>query len=200
MTEQVGGVGAMFALVAATRRALRCCGNRRQRSKCSNPLVCKRSLTNRTHSRAHDRHVEHPHPCSARNPGSISRRLKGLRECCIPRLYAAASLKQLTRQHDGSASIRPYSAALCRGLIEAGRTPVRSHRSSGRVYSAALCRGLIEALRSASAHAATHREFDRIPRLYAAASLKLAQYPTPGVSTDSRPMLIVFRGSMPRPH
>ena len=97
VTEQVGGVGAMFALVAATRRALRCCGNRRQRSKCSNPLVCKRSLTNRTHSRAHDRHVEHPNPCSARNPGSISRRLKGLHESCVPRLYAAASLKPTKR-------------------------------------------------------------------------------------------------------
>ena len=62
-----------------------------------------------------------------------------------------------------------FSAALCRGLIEA--TPTGS-RCAGvpRAFSAALCRGLIEARRldiSASTSAAS------FPRLYAAASLKL---------------------------
>ena len=182
----------MFALVAATRRALRCCGNRRQRSKCSNPLVCKRSLTNRTHSRAHDRHVEHPHPCSARNPGSISRRLKRLHESCVPRLYAAASLKPAVRTVRGPASSgvpRLYaaaslkrhesrhqfipglmcSAALCRGLIEAVAYALRSV-SGEAACSAALCRGLIEA--SFTTWRAYHHDGAGVPRLYAAASLK----------------------------
>ena len=85
-----------------------------------------------------------------------------------------------------------YSAALCRGLIEA--RVMRSHAASNHLYSAALCRGLIEAS-SASASASAvftaysaalcrglieariaaprHRERRAsIPRLYAAASLK----------------------------
>ena len=62
-----------------------------------------------------------------------------------------------------------FSAALCRGLIEAGRTPPQSSPALSR-FSAALCRGLIEASRcerwvSSPASAG-------FPRLYAAASLK----------------------------
>ena len=86
----------------------------------------------------------------------------------FPRLYVAASLKRLGQ--DLSGVLRPrFSAALCRGLIEAGcRTsspptsrsgfprlyvaaslkhrsaPAMSGRSPGG-FSAALCRGLIEA-------------------------------------------------------
>ena len=108
-----------------------------------------------------------------------------------------------------------YSAALCRGLIEAG---MRGASVSGsRRYSAALCRGLIEAASPARRSA---RWLLRIPRLYAAASLK------PYMRTqfldelhDGIPRLYaaaslkhvsahevlwteerVFRGSMPRPH
>ena len=49
------------------------------------------------------------------------------RRACIPRLYAAASLKPV-RRDDGVQRRREYSAALCRGLIEApaeaGRRPL----------------------------------------------------------------------------
>ena len=61
----------------------------------------------------------------------------------IPRLYAAASLKH----KKGPGPHRDntmYSAALCRGLIEAMTTSAQS-ATSGEWYSAALCRGLIEA-------------------------------------------------------
>ena len=110
--------------------------------------------------------------------------------CRIPRLYAAASLK-----HDGATwTLIPralYSAALCRGLIEANRPPGRqdvrvriprlyaaaSLKHAAPVaglgdhgwYSAALCRGLIEAAHLAAWRALRARG---IPRLYAAASLK----------------------------
>ena len=60
-----------------------------------------------------------------------------------------------------------FSAALCRGLIEACY-PVCATKRAKR-FSAALCRGLIEA------HVHLHldiRVLDRFPRLYAAASLK----------------------------
>ena len=82
----------------------------------------------------------------------------------IPRLYAAASLKRLERNADGK-GLEAYSAALCRGLIEAGS-----------VYR----------LAPTSANC--------IPRLYAAASLKQRGLVT--YASDST----VFRGSMPRPH
>ena len=60
----------------------------------------------------------------------------------FPRLYAAASLKH--RLLDGDVKDRSgFSAALCRGLIEAGEQPAR--RRGGAGFSAALCRGLIEA-------------------------------------------------------
>ena len=58
-----------------------------------------------------------------------------------------------------------FSAALCRGLIEAGFIPIT--RDAVREFSAALCRGLIEATRI-------------------------------GVGTVQRQA--VFRGFMPRPH
>ena len=103
----------------------------------------------------------------------------------FPRLYAAASLKRSmprpsTHPRGGGAGV-PFSAALCRGLIEA----VRLYDSRD---AAALCRGLIEARPCAaptsrvfrsSAHALVTARF---PRLYAAASLKR------------------YYGVMPRPH
>ena len=60
----------------------------------------------------------------------------------IPRLYAAASLKRIRHLPRYFNDLR-YSAALCRGLIEA--PPMRPSIRDNRVYSAALCRGLIEA-------------------------------------------------------
>ena len=107
----------------------------------------------------------------------------------FPRLYAAASLK---RAHPpGRRTFRhPFSAALCRGLIEAGlRWPDQgenrlrfprlyaaaslkrlfqgSRGAARRGFSAALCRGLIEA--RCTSVAASHA-------------------------------VGVFRGFMPRPH
>ena len=108
----------------------------------------------------------------------------------IPRLYAAASLKRPARR-DVIRHAEMYSAALCRGLIEAlvitrpcrrrrrrriprlyaaaSLKPVTVVDNDGweNAYSAALCRGLIEARRP---------DVQRIA-------------PT-----------LVFRGSMPRPH
>ena len=85
----------------------------------------------------------------------------------IPRLYAAASLKRGCTGTRRGASYR-YSAALCRGLIEAC-----AHKQNvgffWQRYSAALCRGLIEAKRWS---ARNEKRMTRIPRLYAAASLK----------------------------
>ena len=84
-----------------------------------------------------------------------------------------------------------FSAALCRGLIEA---PPHPHDAGHivLVFSAALCRGLIEA---AQTPIQTDQGFRRFPRLYAAASLKLGS--RTGVIQDD---LDVFRGFMPRPH
>ena len=62
-----------------------------------------------------------------------------------------------------------FSAALCRGLIEAGRLSRACAVEVGR-FSAALCRGLIEAT---CAHPEPSRGAGSFPRLYAAASLKL---------------------------
>ena len=156
----------------------------------------------------------------------------------IPRLYAAASLKLPIESSDGITQLL-YSAALCRGLIEACHT-VAAHSatagysaalcrglieaSSARCprwpactsYSAALCRGLIEACRPTMACTAST---SRIPRLYAAASLK-PDSPSPITThcksysrlyaaaslklaprTEYRVDRVdVFRGSMPRPH
>ena len=85
----------------------------------------------------------------------------------FPRLYAAASLKPSEVRINGFV-FASFSAALCRGLIEAvsrrGALP-----DCPRTFSAALCRGLIEARRRSTP--ATPRSA-RFPRLYAAASLK----------------------------
>ena len=132
----------------------------------------------------------------------------------IPRLYAAASLKRCRGRAD-HATMRRYSAALCRGLIEAASVGVTAISEIAK-YSAALCRGLIEASRMSSrvlmasriprlyAAASLKRltppqSVDRqisIPRLYAAASLKRPQWPRSGGSPGPH----VFRGFMPRPH
>ena len=110
--------------------------------------------------------------------------------------------------------IGAFSAALCRGLIEATsamrlkfgcragfprlyvaaslkRRPLRTATHDSEPFSAALCRGLIEAdwrVRSV----ATARSF---PRLYVAASLKRAD---PIGARHDR--IDVFRGFMSRPH
>ena len=108
---------------------------------------------------------------------------------CIPRLYAAASLKppRVVGAHRVRETV--YSAALCRGLIEA-RAHVQVFPDLG-LYSAALCRGLIEAIEECTS---LGNLAGRIPRLYAAASLKL------DAERGSDIGIIVFRGSMPRPH
>ena len=132
----------------------------------------------------------------------------------IPRLYAAASLKP-----GGAAAHHPihptgYSAALCRGLIEAGSS--RKGSIGMEQYSAALCRGLIEAPRIFSY---TLAQPGGIPRLYAAASLKLrigSQHralddlysaalcrgliEANGQRSRCDGLRFVFRGFMPRPH
>ena len=109
---------------------------------------------------------------------------------CIPRLYAAASLKRHSR-HQGDGAMVLYSAALCRGLIEAPthRYPYNADNTTciPRLYAAA---SLKLAVRSET-RTGTHR----IPRLYAAASLKPRRLT--GAERGERP---VFRGFMPRPH
>ena len=83
----------------------------------------------------------------------------------FPRLYVAASLKRPC-QSASRRDARRFSAALCRGLIEA---PWRARWSRWTArFSAALCRGLIEASR----RIASHGNRARFPRLYVAASLK----------------------------
>ena len=108
-----------------------------------------------------------------------------------------------------------FSAALCRGLIEAGRD-VRGINGGNPGFSAALCRGLIEA---PSRRGRAPLRSPRFPRLYAAASLKRAALPGMwrGKSVFSAALcrglieavqgsqqvsllLCVFRGFMPRPH
>ena len=130
----------------------------------------------------------------------------------FPRLYAAASLKP-RRQRERNGTDRGFSAALCRGLIEAHQpsawsSPVPSFSAAlcrglieawrhvgcyrhWRKFSAALCRGLIEAKKARSY---STRLIQRFPRLYAAASLKLI---VPGLPVV---IWLVFRGFMPRPH
>ena len=90
----------------------------------------------------------------------------------FPRLYAAASLKHTGGQQGGGIG-REFSAALCRGLIEARspigaavarllrfprlyaaaslkRTGVTAQQGDKPWFSAALCRGLIEAIRGST--------------------------------------------------
>ena len=61
----------------------------------------------------------------------------------FPRLYAAASLKPDQRLHV-ELRVARFSAALCRGLIEA--QDECDIRCASSMFSAALCRGLIEAI------------------------------------------------------
>ena len=88
----------------------------------------------------------------------------------FPRLYAAASLKQRDPVVAQLDAVAGFSAALCRGLIEAIPASIATSRGTGRFprlyaaaslkrgrgdgrararrrFSAALCRGLIEAPR-----------------------------------------------------
>ena len=107
----------------------------------------------------------------------------------FPRLYAAASLKR-RNSHPSVCMTSTFSAALCRGLIEARQTGMPSANT-----------------------------VERFPRLYAAASLKLLRDAQQcrefalfsaalcrglieaGTSPiGSRCATAVFRGSMPRPH
>ena len=86
-----------------------------------------------------------------------------------------------------------YSAALCRGLIEAIRAisadpPGIFCRCIPRLYAAASLKRSNPRPYSSSSQAS-------IPRLYAAASLK--PMPAALVSLNA---LEVFRGFMPRPH
>ena len=85
----------------------------------------------------------------------------------FPRLYAAASLKQDVEKQNKRESVgfpRLYAAASLKQ-----ESPGHGYPLAGR-FSAALCRGLIEA--SSAEQAAANRDA-RFPRLYAAASLKL---------------------------
>ena len=108
----------------------------------------------------------------------------------FPRLYAAASLKQWIREqleHDRIS----FSAALCRGLIEAPGDALAMSGLNG-AFSAALCRGLIEAR-------ARDELGTRSPATFSAALCRgLIEAPT----RRGRPALgqHVFRGFMPRPH
>ena len=137
----------------------------------------------------------------------------GRLEACFPRLYAAASLKRHSPALWESTAMT-FSAALCRGLIEAPMPRRCFTVRSG--FSAALCRGLIEASQDAMTTPTTPASF---PRLYAAASLKLGdgELHVHGAAPFSAALcrgLIeaaprhcelagragVFRGFMPRPH
>ena len=84
-----------------------------------------------------------------------------------------------------------FSAALCRGLIEAQVFQQRFEREEPQ-FSAALCRGLIEATPAIGRTAMRSTGF---PRLYAAASLKLMDG-----KRQMEHAVVVFRGFMPRPH
>ena len=85
----------------------------------------------------------------------------------IPRLYAAASLKRGPETFapilPGCGIPRLYAAASLKPM------PSAAPRRVAARYSAALCRGLIEARQH---HVRESSPYHRIPRLYAAASLK----------------------------
>ena len=107
----------------------------------------------------------------------------------FPRLYAAASLKPSCRRSAlvGSAG---FSAALCRGLIEALLHRLIIYRFLAgfpRLYAAASLKRDIGPFIFAG--------IQRFPRLYAAASLKHVDARR---ARDHQPE--VFRGFMPRPH
>ena len=139
--------------------------------------------------------------------------LGGLLRPGFPRLYAAASLKQEPSEHGvrhGQCFPRLYAAASLKRVLAERRQP----QDAG--FSAALCRGLIEAP-AALRH--TGASSMRFPRLYAAASLKprRARLRRRGQHRFSAALcrglieaelglynvaeqITVFRGFMPRPH
>ena len=117
--------------------------------------------------------------CSYRQPTPSS---------CILRLYAAASLKP-GKAAFAYAACCWYSAALCRGLIEARTGSSRRCRRSR--YSAALCRGLIEATSTPSTRPSASRYSAALCR-----GLIEAAKAGSGLSSTWR----VFCGFMPRPH
>ena len=140
-------------------------------------------------------------------------RIESRRQQRFPRLYAAASLKpnEVTHQRERVAG---FSAALCRGLIEARRGSRRARDCGARfprLYAAASLkhlrlhdrrqmRGGFPRLYAAASLKQTmpRCEYTRssgFPRLYAAASLKQAGFLLLDCVPDA-----VFRGSMPRPH
>ena len=98
----------------------------------------------------------------ARNPiGGTGRQL------CFPRLYAAASLKQPPLR-TSSLHVRGFSAALCRGLIEAGcdlEMAAPTPAGFPRLYAAASLKRRRDRGPARGSHG--------FPRLYAAASLKM---------------------------
>ena len=131
----------------------------------------------------------------------------------FPRLYVAASLKHCSSVAKSLARAT-FSAALCRGLIEAPGWPrtIPSNRS----FSAALCRGLIEACPSPPPWRSSPPRF---PRLYVAASLKRRPLPLAAPARRAFSAALcrglieaehqsahapangqVFRGFMSRPH
>ena len=133
--------------------------------------------------------------CRGLIEASRVRTMVRLRNQCIPRLYAAASLKHRGAgatpaiRSDGSIP-RLYAAASLK-QIEALVGPSDAQPS----YSAALCRGLIEA---SHVRRTCHRPgASGIPRLYAAASLK---QDVTSATVHRQGLEQVFRGFMPRPH
>ena len=90
----------------------------------------------------------------------------------FPRLYAAASLKHGAGAQMGEPIVLGFSAALCRGLIEAScATSSPASRTAGfpRLYAAA---SLKQSHRKKHIALVMHG----FPRLYAAASLKRSVY------------------------
>ena len=107
----------------------------------------------------------------------------------FPRLHAAASLKH-HRARDIFKVREGFSAATCRGLIEAMRILFRqrlSTRGFPRLHAAAS----LKHGKNADGEVRVHG----FPRLHAAASLKLEEsYGREAIRH------VVFRGYMPRPH
>ena len=114
---------------------------------------------------------------------SPARQLRG-RRGRIPRLYAAASLK-LRGVVGELLDAVAYSAALCRGLIEAPSPPRRGAPRAPRIprlYAAASLKpGVVASLPGGQPGG--------IPRLYAAASLKLGEQSPAGRGIVSIPRL-----------
>ena len=121
--------------------------------------------------RVRDRAVGHGFDRSARNHGRSACILRDLGGPCFPRLYVAASLKHLDQDVHAAPCPRRFSAALCRGLIEAtcAGAPSISHQTCfPRLYVAA-------SLKLAGQDGLGVPRADGFPRLYVAASLKPAR-------------------------